>query len=362
MVQVTIRNCAFLGNTIGVATNNDYLVIGKIQVYIDNCIFLRNNTGCSGHGTQGEVSNSTFHQNANAGASYLNYMPSFVRNIFTGTTSGYGIVFYSIPDLTALRSPAPLSRECNVFWDNFLGPCSFEIGPTDVVADPIYCDPSADDFGVSSAGPAAPANSACGELVGARPVGCSLTAVLVEAFHASTTVTGVELSWGIFTDEPVAGFRLIREDIVAGSAIVLPPTGLLGPDARRYADTGVKPGTDYAYTLVVVGEDGDYVRSKTIQVSLPAAPFRLEQNVPNPFNPSTRIVFDLHEDGQTRLVVYDVTGRRIRTLMKGYLTAGAYGTNWNGRNDKDELVSAGVYYYRLRTEAAAITKKMVLIK
>jgi hypothetical protein len=48
--------------------------------------------------------------------------------------------------------------------------------------------------------------------------------------------------------------------------------------------------------------------------------------------------------------------------MKGYLTAGAYGTNWNGRNDKDELVSAGVYYYRLRTEAAAITKKMVLIK
>jgi hypothetical protein len=88
----------------------------------------------------------------------------------------------------------------------------------------------------------------------------------------------------------------------------------------------------------------------------------LYQNHPNPFNPATRIVFDLHQGGNTQLHVYDVTGRRVRTLMNEYLDAGVYETGWDGWNDNGDAVSSGVYFYRLLTESEATTKKMVLIR
>ena len=76
--------------------------------------------------------------------------------------------------------------------------------------------------------------------------------------------------------------------------------------------------------------------------------FRLHGNWPNPFNASTTIAFDVSGTVPVHLVVYDVLGRRVRTLYSGkLLMAGHYRTSWNGRDDEGRSAASGVYLYQL---------------
>ena len=76
--------------------------------------------------------------------------------------------------------------------------------------------------------------------------------------------------------------------------------------------------------------------------------FRLHGNWPNPFNASTTIAFDVSGTVPVHLVVYDVLGRRVRTLHSGeLLTAGHYRTSWNGHDDEGRPAASGVYLYQL---------------
>ncbi len=89
----------------------------------------------------------------------------------------------------------------------------------------------------------------------------------------------------------------------------------------------------------------------------------LGQNYPNPFNPSTTIRFNLDQPDNITLTVYNALGRKVRTLLDGSADAGETIVHWDGRNDSDTPVAAGVYLYRLDTEdLGAQVRKMVLIK
>ncbi|RMG28996.1 MAG: T9SS C-terminal target domain-containing protein [Methanobacteriota archaeon] len=91
--------------------------------------------------------------------------------------------------------------------------------------------------------------------------------------------------------------------------------------------------------------------------------FRLEQNYPNPFNPTTTISFALPHASRITLQVFDITGRKIRTLMNGQLPAGTHQVVWDGRDDAGQLVGSGVYLYQLQTgEGFTQVKRMVLLK
>ncbi len=84
--------------------------------------------------------------------------------------------------------------------------------------------------------------------------------------------------------------------------------------------------------------------------------FELNQNYPNPFNPSTQIKFRSLEPGN--LVIYDILGRRIASQS---FDKDKYTAVWGGVNDRGKLVSAGVYFYSMRTASKTITRKMVLL-
>jgi hypothetical protein len=83
---------------------------------------------------------------------------------------------------------------------------------------------------------------------------------------------------------------------------------------------------------------------------------------PNPFNPTTTIGYSLPRGGDTELMVYDIEGRRVRTLVKGLVPAGDHRVVWDGRDDAGNCVASGVYLYRLRVGGLVETKKMVLVK
>jgi parallel beta-helix repeat protein len=101
------------------------------------------------------------------------------------------------------------------------------------------------------------------------------------------------------------------------------------------------------------------------QISLVGKPdkFTLEQNYPNPFNPTTTIRYSIPDDNvSVRIVVYDIKGREITTLVNSKQSAGSYSVVWNATNKFGEKVSSGIYFYRIMTNKFSATKKMMLIK
>jgi len=89
---------------------------------------------------------------------------------------------------------------------------------------------------------------------------------------------------------------------------------------------------------------------------------QLGQNYPNPFNPTTTIRVQLPEAGHASLIVYDVAGRRVATLIDGYMPRGIAEVRWNGVSDNGQRVSSGIYFYRLQNGGNVLTKKMTLLK
>jgi len=85
--------------------------------------------------------------------------------------------------------------------------------------------------------------------------------------------------------------------------------------------------------------------------------YNLYQSYPNPFNPSTTIKFDIPKEANVKLIIYDLLGREVQTLINGELKAGTYKAEWNASN-----FASGVYFYKLLTGNYVSTKKMVLIK
>ncbi len=92
------------------------------------------------------------------------------------------------------------------------------------------------------------------------------------------------------------------------------------------------------------------------------AKYRLYQNFPNPFNPTTTIRFDLGHASQVTLDVFNVLGRRVTTLYDGFRPAGFYALEWDGRSHRGQRVASGVYFYRLTTEFGTESRKMLLLR
>ena len=90
--------------------------------------------------------------------------------------------------------------------------------------------------------------------------------------------------------------------------------------------------------------------------------YTLHQNFPNPFNPKTQINYDLPEDALVKVVIYDVMGRNVKTLMNESQSSGHHSILWDGKNDMGEDISAGMYIYTILAGEYRSTKKMVLIK
>lgn len=86
------------------------------------------------------------------------------------------------------------------------------------------------------------------------------------------------------------------------------------------------------------------------------------RNFPNPFNPETEISFSLPERTQVTLIVYNILGEKVRTLVNETRDAGTYNVRWNGTDEAGNQVASGIYFYRLQSNHFIETKRMVLMK
>jgi hypothetical protein len=95
---------------------------------------------------------------------------------------------------------------------------------------------------------------------------------------------------------------------------------------------------------------------------LPVTTYRLLENYPNPFNPSTTIMYSTTAPGMVTLKIFDVTGRLVNTLVQGNLPEGIHRIGWDGKDMSGKEVATGVYLYTIETPTTTKSAKMVLIK
>lgn len=88
----------------------------------------------------------------------------------------------------------------------------------------------------------------------------------------------------------------------------------------------------------------------------------LQQNFPNPFNPDTKIGFDLSTTSEVNIDIYDISGKIVRSLKLDNQSAGTHEITWDGRNARGVPLATGAYFYTLTVDGASITKKMLLLR
>lgn len=160
----------------------------------------------------------------------------------------------------------------------------------------------------------------------------------------------------------IRGAEAITASAVIGSNPVFTESmDLMTITLRPLASNPAKPSlTDV--TLI----DGNGVLAKGIisnEAEMLPKEFSLEQNFPNPFNPTTTIGFSLPDAGNVKLTVYNMLGQEVRSLVSGAMGAGSYKAVWDSRDNFGRQVTSGVYFYRLMVDNRVIaTNKMVLLK
>ena len=101
--------------------------------------------------------------------------------------------------------------------------------------------------------------------------------------------------------------------------------------------------------------------SNDINELLPSV-FALHQNYPNPFNPSTNINYDLPEESHVTVTVFDIIGKHVKTLVQDNQSAGFKTIRWDGKNQNNENVAAGMYVYQIKSGLNVLSKKMILLR
>jgi len=188
-------------------------------------------------------------------------------------------------------------------------------------------------------------------------------ATLLRSCSASFSGSGIELAWELSEVDAGIEFFVSRSENGA-DFIGLDMAGLTRDGLRfAYADSRVEPGESYVYKVEYSLDGASRLLFISEEIRTPAALLALEQNRPNPFNPSTMISFTLPAECAARLEVYDVSGRLVARLIDGgRRSAGPHDVEWNGRDVSGKTAASGIYIYRLIAGKETISRKMVLLR
>lgn len=210
------------------------------------------------------------------------------------------------------------------------------------------------------------------------------TPVLLQDFSVRWLgdLDGVRLAWRAALEPPATGalWRVYRAGPFAadplGSAAPMPyndsPIGeRRGVGEFEFFDPDVEPGSWYVYILGWLEERPGggaevFSHAQSVEITAPAV-LRFLPNVPNPFNPATRLRFDVPGSAGNALrnvtvAVYDVHGRRVRTLWRAPLAPGRHTVPWDGRDEAGIEQPSGVYWARLVSGAGTASHKLVLVR
>jgi Secretion system C-terminal sorting domain len=183
--------------------------------------------------------------------------------------------------------------------------------------------------------------------------------VELTSFTAKINENSAHLSWKTKTEVNNQGFEIERMADRNWERIAFVEGHGTTTETNNYSfvDASLKAG-QYAYRLKQLNFNGSFQYSDVINVEITKPfDFMLFQNHPNPFNPTTTIKFQIQNAGLVSLIVYDILGNKVATLVNEKKEPGNYNISYNASN-----LSSGTYIYQLRMDGFVQTKKLILIK
>jgi hypothetical protein len=145
--------------------------------------------------------------------------------------------------------------------------------------------------------------------------------------------------------------------LAAGESLVV--TVRFEPDSSGTHNCSIETGSALCSDVTCMGVGKIVTSAGSDSRSYPLA---LHQNHPNPFNPATRIGFTLTRESRVMLEVFDVAGKRIKTLVDRSMVAGRHSEMWDGTDNNGNPVPSGIYIYRLKTGDKTLSRKCALLK
>jgi predicted outer membrane repeat protein len=232
--------------------------------------------------------------------------------------------------------------------------------------DPLFCAAEHGDFELHILSPCVegrhPDGGDCG-LVGACEAACDFVATLLQGYSTSVSPSAVKIEWTLAQAGKNLTCSVLRAEAENGEYRELPSSGILrGGMTFAFNDAAFEPGAAYRYRVDVADDEGARVLFETSRIVTPALPLSLNQNFPNPFNPSTTIFYYLPADSPVTLSVYDVAGRRIADLVGRAEKKGRHSVTWNGTDERGSSVASGIYFSRLTAGKETVSKKMILLR
>jgi hypothetical protein len=190
--------------------------------------------------------------------------------------------------------------------------------------------------------------------------------VELTSFTSSVNGKDVKLNWTTATENNNSGFEIYRagkdENNWVKIGFVKGNGTKNSPSNYTYEDKKLNTGK-YTYKLKQIDFNGNYTYytlNGTVEIGVPSK-FQLSPNYPNPFNPVTKIDYELPLDSKVSIKVFDITGKEISTLVNGTQKAGSYTLTFNGSN-----LSSGIYFCIMQAESngkiTVLNTKMSLIK
>ena len=178
----------------------------------------------------------------------------------------------------------------------------------------------------------------------------------------------VSLSWDMSDANDLSHYNVYRGNV---PDFDIDESYFLGEsDQPIYSDDVTELGEYYYVVTAVDIHENEGEPSVVVNVTLLSLEdlhglpeeFAIHQNYPNPFNPTTTLRYDIPEDGNVSIFIYDMMGRQIRMLVNRNVSAGYHFIQWDGTNQSGSPVAAGVYIYVLQSENYRGLKKMILLK
>ncbi len=185
----------------------------------------------------------------------------------------------------------------------------------------------------------------------------------LQSFSSNWSQGTVALRWTVASIEEGTVFHINRSED-AGETWQAIDNAEVERDDMNFAfiDRNILGGREYTYRVDIDDSEESRIFFVSEKVQTPEIPLTLQQNFPNPFNPSTTISFYLPEQNEISLTVYDVSGRLIRELEGGALGAGWHSATWDGMSASGNAAGSGAYFCRLKAGKEIITVKMILLR
>jgi len=374
--SVTITDCRFLWNS-AIIGGGIYVAGG--DCYADHSLYVGNNaSNTSGAAYMSDLTGGSFIGNtldrntagsSTGGLMVVNSNITVSNNIVTNSGS-YGIY--------CSGSPSPTFKYNDVWNSGTSDYNGCAPGEGSISADPMFADTAAVDYHLLVHSPAIDAGdtrAAYNDPDGSRgDMGCYGSHALTMAQpsypkNLAYSVGGgnITLSWSRNPENDMQSYAVYR-DTTAG---FVPGLANFVQFVPATDTTMTETFVSGAYYKISAVDSSGYGSGYSNEISPVATgvgdkpvvfKFKLYQNVPNPFNPVTTIRYELDARSPVTLIIYDISGRKVKQLVNRVQGAGIHNETWYGANESGEPVASGIYFYRLRAGKREETRKMVLLR